>query len=305
VTLRVTPYNSFRIAIILNQFMNLDYSFTRYLTAKTTVDERALNQQVWQSLIQRLPTATPDKPLRIIEVGAGIGTMVERMLEHRLLTHAIYTAIDIHPPNIQVAKERLQTVSSNVKIELEAIDIFEFVAREQGQKSWDLLIAHAFLDLMHVPTTLPILFSLLRPNGLFYLTLNFDGATILQPTLDANFDAQVETLYHRTMDKRMINGQPSGDSQTGRHLFQHLPAFGAEILAAGSSDWLVFSGQNGYPADEAYFLHFIINTIHQALAEQRKIDKIRLKDWIAQRHLQIKQGELVYIAHQIDFLGKI
>jgi len=281
--------------------MKLDYSFTRYLAAKKTVDERALNQTVWQHLTQVLPTATPDNPLRILEVGAGIGTMAERMLDCGLLTHAIYTAIDIEQTNIQAAKERLQ--GANVRLELEAVDLFDFAAREQGKQSWDLLIAHAFLDLMNVPTTLPVLFSLLRPGGLFYFTLNFDGATILQPTIDAAFDAQVEALYHRTMDNRITGGKSSGDSKTGRHMFQHLQAFGAEILVAGSSDWVVFAGKDGYPADEAYFLHFIINTMHEALANHYEIDKKRVKNWIEQRHAQVERGALVYIAHQLDFLG--
>jgi len=284
--------------------MKLDYSFIRYLAAKKTIDERALNQSVWHCLTQRLPTATPDNPLRIVEVGAGIGTMAERLLEHNLLTHAIYTAIDIKATNIQAAKERLQRVSPNVRLELEAIDLFDFAAREDG-RCWDLLIAHAFLDLMNVPSTLPVLFSFLRPGGLFYFTLNFDGATILQPTIDAAFDAQVEALYHRTMDERLTNGQPSGDSRTGRHLFHQLLASGAEILAAGSSDWVVFAGKDGYPADESYFLHFIINTMQQALATHCEIDQKRFQNWIAQRHAQVEKGTLVYIAHQLDFLGRV
>ena len=55
------------------------YSFARYLTAKKSVDDRALNRHVWQSLVAALPRATPEQPLQILEVGAGLGTMVERL----------------------------------------------------------------------------------------------------------------------------------------------------------------------------------------------------------------------------------
>ena len=72
----------------------ITYSLLRYLAAKKSVDDRALNWQVWQHLVAALPRATPQQPLRILEVGAGIGSMVERLLAGDVLTHATYTAID-------------------------------------------------------------------------------------------------------------------------------------------------------------------------------------------------------------------
>lgn len=278
--------------------MTKNYSFTRYLSAKKSIDDRALNRDVWQTLAQNLPP----QPLHVLEIGAGIGTMAERILEWGLLNAGVYTAVDLHPDNISQAQQRL--ANSQLKIELEAIDMFDFIAREQGQRQWDLLIAHAVLDLLDVPSALPQLFSPLRPGGLFYFSLNFDGATILQPAIDPAFDALVETLYHRTMDERITNGQPSGDSQTGRHMFQHLTQAGAEILAAGSSDWVVFGSNGRYPHEEAYFLHFIIHTMHGALNGRTDLDQTRFADWITQRHAQIEAGELVYIAHQLDFVGR-
>ena len=71
----------------------LAYSLTRYLAAKQSVDDRALNWQVWQRLVAALPRVTPLQPLRILEVGAGIGSMVERLVAGDVLTHATYTAI--------------------------------------------------------------------------------------------------------------------------------------------------------------------------------------------------------------------
>jgi hypothetical protein len=158
---------------------------------------------------------------------------------------------------------------------------------------------------MDISATLPQLFSLLKPGGHFYFTINFDGATIFQPTIDAALDAQIEQLYHRTMDERITEGKPSGDSRSGRHLFQHLRQAGGEILAAGSSDWVVFAGPDGYPADEAYFLQFIVHTMQQALAGHPELDAARFADWIQRRQRQIETGDLVYIAHQLDFCGHI
>ena len=304
----------------------LTYSFTRYLTAKKSVDDRALNQYVWQSLSAALPRATPEQPLQVLEVGAGLGTMVERLGAGDMLTNATYTAIDMEPALIAEARRRLpywaaeqgwqvqqdspdqmhiQRPGHDIRVATEAIDLLRFVAREQGQRAWDLLIAQAFLDLVDIPTTLPALLSLLRPGGLLYCPITFDGGTVFQPALDPQLDMAIEACYHQTMDQRLVAGKPSGDSCTGRHLFTHLQAAGAEVLAAGSADWVVFAGANGYSADEAYFLHFIIHTMHTALTGHPHLDAGRFTAWIAQRHAQVEQGTLVYIAHQLDFLGRV
>src|SRR6202162_1211475 len=85
----------------------LTYSFMRYLAAKKSVDDRALNWQVWQRLVAALPRATPEQPLRILEVGAGVGSMVERLLAGDVLTHATYTGIDMAATLMAEAHRRL------------------------------------------------------------------------------------------------------------------------------------------------------------------------------------------------------
>lgn len=283
-------------------------SFTRYLAAKKTVDDRALNAHVWQMLARALPEPQPARPLRVLEVGAGIGTMIERVIERGLLCHAHYTALDSDPENIVLARERLDALplrASDLTVEFIAADALEFCARPEQPGQFDLLIAHAFLDLLDLSSAVPLLLRLLRPGGLFYFSLNFDGATILEPAIDPAFDALIETLYHRTMDERLTNGRPSGDSRSGRHLFSLLRTLGAEVLAAGSSDWTVFAGQDGcYPADEAYFLRFILNTIEGALCDHPELDGARFERWLRERYAQLERGELVYIAHQMDFVGR-
>ncbi|GAB4268924.1 MAG: class I SAM-dependent methyltransferase [Candidatus Promineifilaceae bacterium] len=278
--------------------MTLTYSFPRYLAAKKSVDDRALNTHVWAAMRQWL--RQQPQPVRILEIGAGIGTMAERMDDAGLLTNAHYTAVDTMPENIATAQTRLASRSLNLS--LQAIDLFDFMAQNQGQ-TWDMLIAHAFLDLMDIPATLPKLFQLLRPGGGFYFTLNFDGTTILEPTIDARLDARIEALYHRSMDTRTINGKQSGDSKSGRHLFPLLRQAGSTIMAAGSSDWVVFAGENGYPADEAYFLHFILHFFETTLTGHPELDAGQFANWLAARRAQIAAGELVYIAHQLDFFG--
>jgi SAM-dependent methyltransferase len=306
--------------------ISITYSFTRYLAAKKSVDDRALNQHVWRSLTQTLPPGTPAAPLRVLEIGAGIGTMVERLVEWGVLHHTVYTAIDADPETILESRRRLpawmrargfsaleptptgqgfRRGQDIIVVETEAVDLQRFVIGTQGRRAWDLVIAHAVLDMLDIPTALASFMALLRPGGLFYATIAFDGATILQPEIDPALDVQIETLYHQTMDQQRIAGQPAGDSRSGRHLFGHIRTAGAELLDAGSSDWVVFAGPDGYPDDEAYFLHCIVQTIGKALQGHPQLDPHRFAQWISARHAQIEQGLLVYIAHQMDFLGRM
>jgi hypothetical protein len=177
-----------------------------------------------------------------------------------------------------------------VQVNFEGVEVFDFLARQAGQRGFDLLVAHAFLDLVDIPAVLPGLFALLRPGGLFYFTLNFDGLTILEPALDPALDEQVMALYHRSMDERRVDGRQSGDSRAGRHLFTNLRRAGAELLAAGASDWVVYAGRQGYPGDEAYFLHFIIYTIDQQLRGHPELDRGRFSAWVRERHAQAERA---------------
>jgi hypothetical protein len=302
----------------------------RYLAAKKSVDDRALNRQVWESLVRACCAADAAGPLRVLEIGAGIGTMVERLVDWGLLgadarsggglVAATITALEPDPENVATAERRLcawavergfdvQSDESSItkltlerpelrlEVRLEVADLYGFAGREGSREGWDLVMAHAVLDLFDAAKATVACLSLIRPGGLFYCTANFDGGTIFQPTLDPLLDQTVEALYHAAMDRQ-------GSSQTGRQLFQHLRAGGAELLAAGSSDWVVFAGPDGYPADEAYFLHCILELVSRTLRGHPELDSQRFEAWLEERHQQVERGELVYVAHQLDLLSR-
>ena len=207
-----------------------DYS--RYLRAKKSVDDRSLNLWVYQKLTETLAGGNYAMPLKILEIGCGIGTMIERLWDWGLVPRATYTALDQKRQFLDEARDRLKEFARNRDllfleisgtmqlqgedrewlVTLKNID-FETFSREQtGQSRWDLLLAHAFMDLVDLPTGVPRLLSLLRPGGLYYFTLAYDGGTIFSPDLDRDFEDLIINLYHQSMDSR--EGGTGGHSQT-------------------------------------------------------------------------------------------
>lgn len=294
--------------------MKMEYSFSHYLLSKQSVDDRALNKDVLSALKANLPA----EPLTIIEVGGGIGTMLARLLRWDVVAKANYTLVDAMAENIRFAhawlpewagKNGLETeeistkefrifdAQHDLRVRLIQADVSDFIG--QKPEPVDLLIAHAFLDLLPMPESLSKLFSL--TENLAWLTVNFDGITSLEPVIDPVLDAKIERLYHESMDNR-----PSGgDSRSGRRLFKHLKQAGAEIVSAGASDWVVYPVDGQYPADETYFLQFILHFFEESLGGHPELDTAVFADWLERRRGQVERAELVYIAHQIDFLARI
>jgi len=293
----------------------MPFDYARFLAAKTTVDDRALNRQVLAELCRLMPAGAP----RVLEVGAGLGTMVARLVDWGLINAGEYTLLDVDrqllddsrrwlcdwaaargvrsdplPDGLRVGDLRVRLVQAELGNYLEA-----------GHRALaDVLIANAVLDLVDVPAVLPGLLRLLIPGGLYWFTINYDGESIFTP--DHPYDDQIMRAYHRDMDERFRYGGPPGESRTGRRLFHYLRTVGAPALAAGSSDWVVSARPDrNYPDDEAYFLRSILNAFQNALRNgEERVEPARLADWLAVRGRQLAAGELVYIAHQLDFAGR-
>ncbi|MGH3397354.1 MAG: hypothetical protein ACRDPO_21955 [Streptosporangiaceae bacterium] len=293
----------------------MTWDYARYLAAKTTVDDRALNRQVLAELRGLMPAGAP----RVLEVGAGLGTMVARLMDWGAVGAGEYILLDadrqlldcsrrwlcdwaaargLHsdplPDGLQLGDLRVRLVHAELGSYLEAAHA----------ALADVLIANAVLDLVDVPAVLPGLLRLLAPGGVYWFTINYDGESIFAP--GHPHDDQIMQAYHRDMDERVRYGRPAGESRTGRHLFHNLRAAGAPALAAGSSDWVVSAGPDGsYPGEEAYFLRSILDTIQNALRHRPvRVEPAHLAGWLAVRGRQLAAGELVYIAHQLDFAGR-
>ena len=289
--------------------------YARYLAAKTTVDDRALNRHVLAELRRLMPAGAP----QVLEVGAGLGTMVARLMDWGAVGAGEYILLDADRQLLDCSRRWLRDWAAarglrsgllpdglqvgDLRVRLVHAELGGYLQAAHGALA-DVLIANAVLDLVDVPAVLPGLLRLLAPGGVYWFTINYDGESIFAP--GHPHDDRVMQAYHRDMDERVRYGRPAGESRTGRSLFHHLRAAGAPALAAGSSDWVVYPAPDGnYPADEAYFLRSILDTIRDALRNRQDwVEPADLADWLAVRYRQLAAGELVYIAHQLDFVGR-
>lgn len=310
-------------------------SFQRYLRAKRTVDDRALDRRVIETLRTELAARaeSTDGPLRVLETGAGIGTMVARAIEWDLLPtgRVEYTALDLNEDNVAAMREHFEgwasdrpvTVSGTETVALDCPDrqvavepvTAEGVAyADAASTEFDLLIGAALLDILDLDG-LDTLLGALAPGGLYYFPITFDGATRFRPSHPA--DGVVEERYHAHMDAK-----PGGSSRAGGDVLDHLRATpGVAVSGVGGSDWVVRPIAGEYPADEAYFLRHVLDTVESAVGEMlaaaegaedaedaedaEAVDTATLERWLADRRERLEAGELLYLTHQLDLLGRV
>lgn len=296
-------------------------NFQDYLVAKRSVDDRALDRRLLDRLGKALTARTQDRegPLRVLEVGAGVGTMVERLVEwnHLPTGEVRYTAVDLNPDNIAALRERLPAWAADRGLEVaESDDRLRFTGEERtltvepavaegvrfvadADRQWDLLIGMAVLDVAGL-NSLPGLLDGLVPGGLWYFPITFDGGTRFAPAHPA--DRAVEWAYHRHMDRK-----PGGDSRAGSHALSRLQGRDdATVLDVAGSDWAVRPVDGGYPGTERVLVDHVLDTVESAVGEIIGPGFAKtFAEWLSARREQAAKGQLMYTTHQLDLLGRV
>ena len=343
------------------------YAHSRYLEAKRTVDDRALHRPTLDRLREALadrPTplcvveagcGTGTMLRRLLEWGVLPDEVVYRGYDLRegALDRAVdeleawvdgaryvdaedavtdgdaVDAIDDATGRIDSESDPNRAVrlsgddGETVTATFAAADAVEIARRTDAE--YDLLVGCAFLDIVDLDRALDPLLGLI-PGGLAYFPITFDGETFFAPEfgdeegIDEATERAVLDVYHATMD---APDRPGG-SRTGRGLFAALPAVGAEVVAAGGSDWVVTPP---YPADEAYFLHHLVDGIEGAVREAlvgndgervdgesvdddangvaARLSPERVSAWADARHRAVADGRLNFGAHNLDVLARV
>ncbi len=294
--------------------------FADFLEAKFDLDERSLAVDVRRACIDSI--AHRDR-LRCVDIGTGTGAMVRRLLDARIGARAIdIVAIDRDERLIDRARERIAVHLRQRGFELpgqadesriQASDAHRFVTlrlahgeaagfEPRAGERFDLVTAHAFMDLVPMRPLLLRIADWLAPGGLFYATLNYDGDTAFFPTYcDAAFETALLQRYDASMEERRIDGQPTGGARSGRRLHALLPDAGFEVLAWGSSDWNIVPRDGRLRPGDAVVLSVLLDALRRE--NEAHCDVRRLDAWHRDRRALLAAGRLGAIVHQIDVLA--
>src|ERR1700744_1681449 len=166
--------------------VSMAFDYARYLAAKTTGDDRALNQPVLAGLRRLMPAGAP----RVLEIGAGLGTMVARLLDWGVVGAGEYILLDTDRQLLDCSRRWLRDWAAgrglrsdllpdglqvgDLRVRLVHAELGSYLETARGELA-DVLIANAVLDLVDVPAVLPGLLRLLVPHGGFWVTINYHG----------------------------------------------------------------------------------------------------------------------------------
>ncbi|WP_092889884.1 hypothetical protein [Halopelagius inordinatus] len=295
------------------------YSFTRYLRAKESVDDAALHRPTlerFRTELGRLADRSSN-PVRIVDVGAGIASMCRRLIEWGVLPDNVtYVVLDADPESVRIGREttrawveesdreavwesdrRLFLPESATTVRFVADDAFRHL---EGQ-TYDVLVGHAFVDLLDLPDALSALLDGVAAEGVCYFPITFDGRTTFRPPGDEETARAIVEAYHATMNL------DEGSARFGRTLLDAAVAADAELLSSGGSDWVV---SPPYDDQQAYFLHHVLEFVEEsvdgealdAVGAADTLDEEGVRRWVDARHGAVESGELTYVARNLDVL---
>jgi len=291
------------------------FDYVDYLEMKRSVDDDSLNKEVWDAMATWMNSQQKNRAsLRILEIGAGIGTMIERLLDHELLCLCEYTAVELESGFRDVAMQRLRHWAHDHACDFQQINSSTWllsgkqskitvhwiqgdalqIANQTLPDSFDLIIGHAVIDLLPVPACMPDLLARLTREGACYFSLNYAGETLFLPAVPG--DIQIFEAYNNDMDKRFptLDWQPS---QTGNMLGPWLEKQGHCVLAEGASNWEL----QAKPAlTTNLFIANILDTIETALATLPG-----LTEWLTIRRQQLQDSQLTFRASNRDCFSLI
>lgn len=296
-----------------------------FLQAKRNLDHHSHHALTWARFREEVAKLPQDAPLEILEPGCGTGTMLEHLLELPELHHARLTAFDNDPVLIEEARQLLPDRAKRagfvvhqrgeqlvlegngrtLLVDYQVADFYQILSSEENRQRYDILLTHAFLDLFPIPEILPDLLALLKPDGLLYALLTFDGGTRFLPELDPDLDRRVVDLYERSMVRLDQKGQIYWGFEAGSDLLDGLRAHGAELLSHGDSDWVVDPGQTLAEAEYIVFLETILDYVEREVGSSGKLDRERFAGWLRNRREQVAGQELRFRAHNVDVLARV
>jgi SAM-dependent methyltransferase len=294
-------------------------AFAQFLQAKYALDQRSLNPVVWRFFLNEL---SGRNPLEWLDVGTGTGAMLRRILQYYDHGAMHLTGLDIEFDLLDIAETEIASLLQakgfaveNAAGRLQAergadCIVFQPVCTPLSEfqlppNHYDVITAHAFMDLVPLRQTLAGFHDGLKPGGLFYSTINYDGETVVFPPYpDSEFEDALLQTYDASMEARRLNGSETGGAKCGRRLYGELLNVGFEIVSYSSSDWNITPCNGVYLDDDQVVLDRLLEWVCSEGRNDPSLEREKLDRWLECRRRQRQERTLGIIVHQIDILAR-
>lgn len=294
--------------------------FRAYLDAKYPLDSRSLNRDVLENLKSAI---SAKRHLRWLDLGTGTGAMLKRVIDMNPVASLNITGLDIDAGLLAAAAEQLTDClqqngfqiedagggisayreKQTVRIRFECASILDWSPNDTGA-GFDLITAHAFMDIVPLQPVTCKIREYLETKGLFYTTLNYDGETALIPVYsNEKFEGKILQHYDQSMETRQIEGLSTGGAYSGRRLIGALSMVGFDISSYGSSDWNITPVNTVYRDNDAFCLKSLLAMIYAEAAKEAAFNPNKLATWHSERSHEIDSSTLGMIVHQLDILA--
>jgi SAM-dependent methyltransferase len=290
-----------------------------YLEAKFSVDSGSLNRRVF-GRFRRCLERMPDP--RLLDLGTGTGAMLRRFLDLNLKGAPLLVGVDRDTGSLTVARGKIAppeaagggrgTAATPPRVRLHRMDLVRAALHPQRRggvirEPFDCISAHALMDLLPLQPVLDWVRTLLRPEGLFYATLNYEGLTRFTPPYgDPEFEAALLGAYNRSMDSRRVEGLSSGGSRSGSRLRAALEEQGFRLLARGRSDWRVRLRPGAADRGASILSEALLGMIYRELSKAGAPPEraAPLASWYRSRLRDLREKRLGLHVSHLDILAR-
>jgi SAM-dependent methyltransferase len=234
--------------------------------------------------------------IHCLDVGAGTCATLRRLLNSELTTPLSLTALDRDPALLDIARQEAAGWLQDKRlaaIRFASVELKDY----RPDRLYNVITAHAFLDLAPLPEALRLFAAWLQPGGYLYTSSNYDGDTaLLRVYDDADFEARLLHHYNHTMERRRVDGQATGGAYCGRRLHELLPKYGFDILAHGSSDWNIAPVLSEYRDGDSVCIEALLEMIYGEAQRPGLFRQDQLDRW--------HEDRLRLLIHHLDLLAR-
>lgn len=280
------------------------FNYPRYLKALEPVSARAQSDTLYQQFLEGLAlrAGATDTPLHVLEIGAGRGDQMRRILDDAAARgiKLDYTALEPASANRSVAESEAKAYQAGPHTVTIAPDSFLAFATKQALP-YDAVVARSVLDLMPLREALTAIGKSLSEHGMLYAPLTFALGTSLSPhpgDRSASTESKIKSVYHQSIYQKTNLKKGSYPAQEIVHWANEK---GARVDVRGS-DWVIAPSKKKYRNDESYVLQSVLAFMHDEAEQADAVPHSDLDAWWTTRMRMLHNNTLIYTANQFDLL---